>query len=454
MRMLATPKRRRFWMTVALVLLAWAAPASARAAAVPAAEAPEAVPQPLTLETAVGWALTHNPELAALRAQHGIAVAAIVIAQTYPFNPAWEGKVLPVNGPTSAGITNRVFNEHKLLLDVELHHQRRYREAAAAAGLTRTDWEIANQEVTLAVRVSRAFDTVLYREAKLSLIDDTLRLNEDATEQVRKLFEAGRLRSADLLLARTEVIDTRALALPARTALTSARYDLLRALGLVDGGAALAGTLEMPPVAWDAAKLLETALECRSDLNARRRAVDEAEARLQLAIADRHGNPNLGPMYEFDPTSINYIGAQFTLPIPVFNRHKGEILQREADRTRAGLEVRQFEVQVQQDVQAALARLANAEQWVDFYRTKTLPELQNTLKELQKLFEQADPAVDVLRLLDVRRRLIHARDGYLDALWELRQAQADLAAAAGDPRLLLGPQALEEKPPLPRQAAP
>jgi outer membrane protein TolC len=452
--MLMGPKRQRFWMPAALVLLAVPAAASARADAIPAAAPAEAVPQPLTLEMAVGWALEHNPELAALRAQHGVAAAAVVIAETYPFNPAWEGKVLPVNGPASAGITNVIYNEHKLLLDVELHHQRRYREEAAAAGLTRTDWEIANQEVTLAVRVARAFDSVLYREAKLNLIDETQRLYEEAAEQVRKLFEAGRLRSADLLLARSDVIETRALALPARTALTSARYDLRRALGLVEGSATLAGVLEMPPASWDEAKLVEAALERRSDLNARRRAVDEAEARLQLAIADRHGNPNVGPMYAMDPTSVNYIGAQFTLPIPVFNRHKGEILQREADRTRAGLEVRQFEVQVQQDVQAALARLANAEQWVDFYRAKTLPELQNTLKELQKLFEQADPGVDVLRLIDVRRRLIHARDGYLDALWELRQAQADLGAAVGDPWLLLGPQGAEEKPPAPRKAAP
>jgi cobalt-zinc-cadmium efflux system outer membrane protein len=159
-------------------------------------------------------------------------------------------------------------------------------------------------------------------------------------------------------------------------------------------------------------------------------------------------------MYELDPTSVNYIGAQITLPLPVFNRHKGEIQQRAAERTRAGLEVNQLEVQVHEDVQAALARLGIAEEWVGFYRDKTLPELQKTIQELQKLFEQGDPGVDVLRLIDVRRRLIHARDGYLDALWELRQAQADLAAAVGDPRMLLGQFTIEDQPPAPRPAVP
>jgi outer membrane protein TolC len=409
---------------------------------------------------AVTWALEHNPEIAALREQHGIAAAAIVIADTYPFNPTWEGKSFGAGGPESAGIDNRSPQEHKLLLDIELHHQRRYRKQAAAAGLSRTDWEIAHQEVLLAVRVGRAFDTVLYREGKLRIVDETVRLNEESTELVRKLAEQAKLRPADLLVARTEVTDARSLIVPARSALTTARYDLYRALGLVaswgseaPGGASgglvtLLGSLEMPPAAWNELETEQMALERRSDLQARRMAVQEADARLQLQIADRCGNPNIGPMYVYDPTRISFIGAQYTFPIPVFNRRKGEIQQREAERLRATLEVQQFEVQVQQDVQAALARIANAREWVEFYR-KALPELDSAIKDMRKLFEQADPGAEVLRLIDIRRKLIRARDGYLDAQWELRQAQADLAAAVGDPRLLLG---APEMAPVPREA--
>jgi cobalt-zinc-cadmium efflux system outer membrane protein len=452
--MITTSMWQRYWRPVALALLVWPGSTMARAAAPPLAEAEEAIPQLLTLEMAVGWALGHNPELAALREQHGIAAAAIVIADTYPFNPFWEGKSFGASGPQSAGITNASPQEHKVLIDVELHHQRRYRQEAASAALTRTDWEIANQEVALAVRVARAFDTVLYREAKLRLIDDTVRLNQESADQIRQLAEKARLRPADLILARTEVTDARTLAGPAQSALTTARYDLYRALGLIGGTAALAGTLEMPPAQWAESDMMQAALDKRSDLQARRLAVQEAEARVRLAIADRWGNPNMGPMYIYDPTRISYIGAQWTIPFPVFNKHKGEILQREAERNRAALEARQFEVQVQQDVQAALARLANARQWVDFYHDKALPDLQNALTDMQKLFEQADPGVDVLRLIDVRRRLLHARDTYLDALWELRQAQADLAAAVGDPRLVLGAKGLEPTLPLPQKAVP
>jgi outer membrane protein TolC len=142
-------------------------------------------------------------------------------------------------------------------------------------------------------------------------------------------------------------------------------------------------------------------------------------------------------MYELDPTRVNYIGFQITLPLPVCNTHQGEILQRQAERHQVALQVRQLEVQAQQDVQGALTRLADARAWAETYRTKVLPDLHSGLADIEKLFAQAEPGVDVLRVLDIQRKLLKARDGYLDALYELSQARADLALAVGDLSLVL-----------------
>jgi hypothetical protein len=73
--------------------------------------------------------------------------------------PIWEGKIRAANGPDAAGITNHLSNEHKLLIDVEVRRQGRYRREAAAATLSRTDWEIASQEVALAIRVIHGLHT-------------------------------------------------------------------------------------------------------------------------------------------------------------------------------------------------------------------------------------------------------------------------------------------------------
>src|SRR5205085_12261814 len=102
----------------------------------------QALPAVLPLDAAVRWALENNPELAALRQQHGIAAAAVVIARTYPFNPIWENRVQQASGPASAGITNQVPLDQLVLLELEVRGQGVYRREGAYHALTRTDWQI------------------------------------------------------------------------------------------------------------------------------------------------------------------------------------------------------------------------------------------------------------------------------------------------------------------------
>jgi len=158
-----------------------------------------------------------------------------------------------------------------------------------------------------------------------------------------------------------------------------------------------------------------------------------------LQVADRFGNPSLGPAYQYDQSKTTFIGLQGSIPVPLYNTHRGEIQQQQADLVRVTLELHKVEVQVQQDVQAALARLASAAAAVTAYEKEILPNLRAGLASMEKLFLQGDPGTDVLRVIDLRRKLLRARDGYLDALWEVSQAVADLAAAVGDPGLAVTP---------------
>jgi outer membrane protein TolC len=397
---------------------------------------PDAAQLPvLTAAAAIRWGLEHNPELMAFRQQHGIAAAGIVIADTYPFNPLWEFKVRGDNGPESAGVTNQVPFEHRVGLEVEMKGQRSIRRQGAHAALARTDWEIAAQELALSIRVVRAFETVVYRYKKRQLIEQTLELDTKAVKQGEELWKKGQLKTPDLITLRTEAADYRAQLMAARYQLVLAWNDLRRSLGAVDEKFALDGDLVVPPPHLPFAELERAALETRPEHRARQAAVGEAEARLRLEIANRYGNPNLGPAYEYDNTRVNYYGAQIALPLPVLNNHRGDILQREAERTKANYDLTQMDIQIQQEVFAATKRLEQARAGVEIYRNDVKPLMDAAMKDMRNLFEHGDPGVDALRVLDVQRKQLRARDGELDALWELRMAQADLAAAVGDPAL-------------------
>lgn len=422
----------------ALVVAACAAFVGVLAAAAPT-PAPEPPPRTLTVSEAVRWALENNPELAAIRLQHGLAAADVVIAETYPFNPVSENRVQIAAGPDSAGVTNNLPLEHLLLWEVEIRGQRRIRRGGAAAALARTDWEIGAQEQILAVRALRACSGLIYRGEKLRLVEETLQLDQRLVEDVRRLARADQLGGADLLVAQSEVDDVRNQLGAARTALTAAQYELRRILGVVQGGFDLQGELELPPPAPEPEELLRGAMQRRADLNARRAAVSEAASRLQLAVANRFGNPTTGLAFTYDNSRVAESGVQINFPLPVANTHRGEILRAQAERDRAALDVRATEVQISQDVLAALARLRAARSWAETYRTQTLPNLQRYLDAIVKLYQSGDPKVDVLRVIDVQRKLLRARDSYLDALYEVHQALADLAAAVGEPAVTGGP---------------
>jgi cobalt-zinc-cadmium efflux system outer membrane protein len=405
----------------------------------------DALPAQLSINDAVVWALQHNPELATLRQQHGIAAAGIVIANTYPFNPVWEGKVFGDNGPISAGITNRVPNEHKFLIDIECRGQPKHRRAGAQAALSRTDWEIANQEVALSVRVIRAYNAVLYRQEKMSLIEQTIRINKEASKHVKAYVKEGAMRPADEIVIEAEVKDAQAQRGQGQAFLVAAWQDLYRSLGLVGEEFQAQGALEAPLGTWDNDLITETALGHRADLHAQQAAVAEAEAKLRLTVANRYGNINIGPMYVYDPTRINFIGAQITMPLPVLNTHRGEIAQSEAEVSKAFLQLRQLEVQIRQDVRAALAKLEQAKTWLKTYERKVVPSLEKSLKQMNHLLEAGDKTVNVISLIDINRKLLKARESALDARWELKQAQVDLAAAVGEPALAISPEAPIER---------
>jgi outer membrane protein TolC len=398
-------------------------------------EGAKMAPAVLTRDDAVRYSLQYNTEIAAIREQHGIAAANIVIANTYPFNPTSESRVRWVSGPESAGITGRVDLEQTLLLELELRGQQGFRKEEAAAGLSRTDNEIVFQELSLAVRTGRAYDTLLYREEKAALADEAVTLTKEAVGQVSRLKDAGKLKAPDLIIIQTELNDFIAQASMAHAAIPPAETDLRRALGVIDV-LKIHDTLEAPTLHLDAKALVNLALARRPDRLARESALAEAEARLKLENANRYGNLSVGPNYAYDYSRANMMGGVISMPIPILNQHNGEIQQRQAERARAALELRDSEVAIEHDVEGALARLEAARKWADLYRTKILPELKSAVADIEKLFTGGDTGVDVLRVIDVHRKLLRARDGYLDALWELREAQADLAAALGDPALL------------------
>lgn len=391
----------------------------------------------LTAEEAMALALRDNPELAAQRQRAGIAAADIVIARDLPVNPQYSAELRGATGPASQ-VLNHFTTFHAVLFTLQPKGARQMRVEAASAGLSRAEAEIAHHETKLALAVYRAVHEVLYRQERIALAEKVLQTTEKTREQMSQLQKVIRLAEIDLLLLRTDAADAKAQLFAARQAHLAAAQELRRLLAMPTGGLRLRGQLNPAPLHLDEAELKTLALQRRADLQAREAAALEAEARLRLERANRYGNPAIGPSYELNETRVSFIGAQLTMPIPV-NSRRGQIQQREAELTRALLEVRQTEAEIQADVHAALEQWRQAEAEVKLFEKDLLPELRESLSKAETMVKQGFEGADLAKLLEFQRRLAKAEEGLLNARWNMIAARARLAAAVGDAGLAAQP---------------
>ena len=182
----------------------------------------------------------------------------------------------------------------------------------------------------------------------------------------------------------------------------------------------------------------------RPDLLARRAAAEEAEAALRLVQANRYGNISFGPIIAVDPTNIITAGGRFSVPLPCFNTKRGEIMKAQTDATKIQFDIpREFDLR--RDPRCAsrgcLAWRQRMAAGRSAYENDVVPNLLKAKQEVEKLYANNDPSVDLAKVLSVERIHLKALETLLDARFETSQAEADLALAVGEPLLALGPQA-------------
>jgi cobalt-zinc-cadmium efflux system outer membrane protein len=384
------------------------------------------------------YALANNPELATARQQRSIASATLLQARTYPFNPYLSVQPLAAIGTPEDGVLRHFAFAGAVTLELEVFGQKAKRVRVAEAGLSRTEWEIAVQEFHAAVRALRAFNTALYRKEKLKLLEDNVRVAEQGIEDAKDVWKKKKEKepAGEMVLAQFEVQEAKAQLIGGRGPLVAAHRELGQAMGTLQE-VTVQGSLELAYRDFREDDLVAMALLARPEMQVRQLAVSEAEARLRLERSNRFGNVTFGPNYQVNESKANFVGASVGLPLPLINRKKGEIWQREAELTKALLEQQQLEIQVRQEVKAALAKLAQVQELLRVYRKEYLPALEMRTLELEKLYAKGGEGVDLQQVLELRRRLLKTRENHLDAVYDHGQIEVDLAAAVGDLELAL-----------------
>ncbi len=197
------------------------------------------------------------------------------------------------------------------------------------------------------------------------------------------------------------------------------------------------GNLEIPIRTFDLDELVAKALERRSDVFARRRAVQAADLRIELAQANLI--PDLGVSGSYSHTGTgtagfvqppdNTLGASLSINLPFSRwRHQGEIETARASRNQAELQLRSAQIQVESEVRDAYSRYQASVLRLNLYRGGMLKDADRVLEA--RLYAYQRGGATLLEVIDAQKTSAAIYLAYSQALADHANALVTLEQAA------------------------
>lgn len=423
--MSATPSRRLWICTAAVVLACCQVPATRAAAspipAVNASPEPSAAPAadlsaPLTLEAADRLFLVRNRELISARLQVRNAEAGRVIAGQRP-NP-----VLSVNSayfsPADPSQTNGLGSRLDASLDttfridqlIERGNKRGLRLAMAEKGLQAARHDLDNTLRSLRLQLAQAYYDLALAEERERITSTNAALYRKSVEAMRLRLRAGDIAPTELARMQVEAEKAALEARQAEAERRRAQLELGLFLGLEDQAEQLrtaAPDLPLQPGQPGSQPNLAELLERRPDVRAARVRLTQAEDAQQLAASLRKADVIVGVQYERQPpgnaVSRNSIGLGVSFPWQLRYRYQGEIAQAEVARQQAATELARTRADALTELQGAWTDLRAAAERMRRYQGDLIPRARQAAQAAEFAYQHG--ASGLLDLLDARRTL-------------------------------------------------
>lgn len=421
--------KRRAWLccaTIATVLLC--------GASFGAEPAPQPPPGAATLSLTVGdaMALFLKQNLDLLIAQYGIdsAKGLEVTSKLFP-NPTLS---VDVTGSRTLSFHDVGVLAGRIDQLFELAGKRGYRQESARYGVLSAEASFADAVRTLGFAVKDVFYHVLQAKQKLELAKEN---SSNFAEVVRIndiRFKKGAIPEVDLIKLRVQLVDFQNQVITATQDYLSAQNilkGLLRVRPSVE--LVLKGELGYAPLSLELETLKADALVTRPDILAKTRTVSQKTADLKLARAFRFPDVTLGAdslmQGPLGPNSPQGYGFGLSVPLPLFNRNQGGILQAEADLRSVQTDLEKAGLQVEIDVENAYRDYTQSGLLVRAYRGGVVEDARQARDIATKAYQRG--GTTILDLLDAFRTFNATMLGYIDALYTYQRSLLEIDAAVG-----------------------
>jgi len=304
----------------------------------------------------------------------------------------------------------------------------RLNRAVADRELARAQQELAAQQQRVLTDVRIAFYQVLLAQRAIDLTESLVGISTQGVKTVEALFRAKEANRADVLQAQLEVENARILARNARNRHTSAWQGLTAVVGEPKlPPQPLAGDAFAAPLDIDFQETLQYIQTASPEVAAAAMEIERARAALDRARVEPVPNLTVQGLVNVIDNGIGGrpdAGITVSVPIPLFNRNQGAILQSQHQIAAAERALQQLELGIQNRLAAAYERYTNARYQVERYRTAILPAASESLDLMRKTYEAGE--TNYVSLLVAQRTYFQTNINYLEAIQALRIAEAEI----------------------------
>lgn len=382
----------------------------------------------LVLPQVLALALTQNPDLAAFSWETRAQEAATLQARFFP-NPTFGANAANFGNRSIQGFDGDVVTLELSQL-IELGGKRAARTEAAALTKELADWDYETKRVDVLSQVSQAFIEVLTAQQHLALTQQTQELANQMMVTTSARVQAGKVSPVEETKARVALASVQIELMRAQRELEAARKRLAASWGsTAPRFEAVAGDLDTTQPLPSLASLLQRVAN-NPDLARWTTEITQRQALITVekAKAVPDVTATLGASKYLTPGDYALV-VGFSMPLPVFNRNQGGILEAEHRLTKADEELRSAEVRITTALNTAYQRLDAAHAEVATLRQEILPGAQSAYGAVREGYRLGK--FGFLDVLDAQRTLFGAKNQYLLALTDYHKAVVEVERLIG-----------------------
>jgi cobalt-zinc-cadmium efflux system outer membrane protein len=383
----------------------------------------------LTLPQAHALALIHNPQLRVFAWEVRASEARQLQASLGP-NPEIEVEMEEVAGSGGRDGFDSAETAVVLSQTIELGNKRSKRVEVASLQKDLAGWDYQANRLDVFTQVTKSFVGVLAAQQKSNLAEDLVGLSRKVLKTASQRVQAGKdspveQTKAEIVLANAEIEFEKA-----QKDLEASRIELsITWAGRTPVFEEADGKLDSISAAPSLDELADS-IQSNPDMARWAVEMDQRSAALKLAKANAVSDVTVGGgVQRFNETDDNAFVFGVSIPIPIFNRNQGEVLEARYAIAKARAQRRAVEASIHTALSSAYATLTSAYAEATGLKDKVLEGAQSAFDAAEEGYRAGK--LDFLVVLDAQRTLFEAKGRYIEALTDYHLAKADIERLLG-----------------------